>query len=61
MQKQFSELSVGDKFTVNGTEYVKMQEVRVSCCRSLNCYQTNNADQKTFFPGNTLVTVVTNG
>ena len=61
MEKQFSELVVGEKFSINGTEYVKMQEVRVSCCKSVNCYQLSHADQKTFFPGNTLVTVVNNG
>lgn len=61
MEKEFSSLAVGEKFSVNGTEYEKIQEVRVSCCKSINCQQVVNASQKTFFPGNTLVTVVNNG
>lgn len=57
MQKQFHELAVGDKFTVNGTEYVKTEEVRVSCCRSINCYASADAAQKGHFPGHTEVTI----
>lgn len=57
MEKTFAELSVGDKFTVNGTEYIKTEEVRVSCCRSINCYASADASQKGHFPGNTTVTI----
>jgi hypothetical protein len=37
---KFSELAVGDKFTFNGTEYVKTETVKVSCCKSVNCMKT---------------------
>lgn len=33
---KFSELSVGQKFKVNGTEYVKTEPQKVSCCRTNN-------------------------
>jgi hypothetical protein len=57
MQKQFHELAIGDRFTVNGVEYIKTEEVRVSCCRSINCYASSDANQKGHFPGNTEVTI----
>ena len=35
---KFSELSVGDKFTFNGQEYIKIQDVKANCCRTkYNC------------------------
>lgn len=61
MQKKFSELQVGEKFVVNGVEYVKTQAVKVSCCRSINAYEFANASKKHLFDGNTLVTVENNG
>lgn len=33
---KFSELNVGQKFKVNGTEYVKTEPEKVSCCRTNN-------------------------
>jgi hypothetical protein len=37
---KFSELAVGQKFTANGTEYVKTDTVKISCCKSVNCQKT---------------------
>lgn len=59
MEKKFSEVVVGEKFTVNGIEYTKTEDVRVSCCQVINCYATANVNQKSFFQGDTVVT--TNG
>lgn len=59
MEKTFAELGNGDKFTVNGIEYVKTDEVRISCCKTINAYVASDATQKAQFPGNT--TVVING
>jgi hypothetical protein len=59
MEKTFAELVVGDKFTVNNIEYIKTEEVRVSCCKTINAYVSSDANQKAHFPGNT--TVVING
>jgi hypothetical protein len=57
MEKKFEELVLGDKFTVNNVEYVKTEEVRVSCCRSINCQVAADNNQKAFFPGSTVVVV----
>ena len=57
MEKKFEELALGDKFTVNNVEYVKAEEVRVSCCRSINCHTSTDSNQKAFFPGSTVVVV----
>lgn len=61
MEKKFSEVAIGEKFVVNGVEYTKSQEVRVSCCKSVNCHLSDNKGQTSFFPGDALVTVVNNG
>lgn len=57
MEKKFEELAVGDKFTINNLDYVKTEEVRVSCCRSINCQLVTDANQKAFFPASTVVVV----
>jgi hypothetical protein len=61
MEKQFSDVSINENFTVNGMTYTKIQEVRVSCCKSVNCHEVNNTNARHFFPGNTMVTVTNNG
>jgi len=42
---RFHELAVGDRFTFNNKEYVKIEEVRISCCKvKENCREaTTNA------------------
>lgn len=30
---KFHELPVGERFTFNNKEYVKIEEVRISCCK----------------------------
>lgn len=57
MEKKFEELAVGSKFTVNNVQYVKTEEVRVSCCRSINCQMVTDTNQKAFFAGATVVVV----
>lgn len=59
MQKTMDELTVGEMFTVNDVKYVKISDVKVSCCRSVNCQEHDNSGSRHFFPGNTIVT--TNG
>jgi len=56
MEKEFSSVQNGEKFLVNGTEYVKVQETRISCCKSINAQSSTNPNQKTYFPANTMVT-----
>lgn len=40
---QFKDLNVNDKFILNGTEYTRIQDKRVSCCRVLNASNVSNA------------------
>ena len=55
MNKLFSELAVGDRFTYNNQQYVKVQDVRVSCCRTVNCHVVGNANNKLFIHPSTTV------
>lgn len=34
--KRFVDLPVGTVFTMNGVQYIKIQEERISCCKALN-------------------------
>lgn len=43
---QFKDLKIDDKFTLNGTEYVRTQDKRVSCCRVLNAANASNPNDK---------------
>lgn len=44
--KQFKDLNLNDEFTLNGTVYKKIEEKRISCCRSINaCSVTNSANK----------------
>ena len=57
MNKEFGELAVGDRFILNGSEFIKTAEVRVSCCKSVNCQSVSNPAETTFISVNTVVTV----
>ncbi len=57
MGKPLSEVSVGSIFTANGTDYIKTEDIRISCCKSVNCYAVNDAAQKTYFAPSTVVSV----
>jgi hypothetical protein len=51
---KFSELAVGQKFTANGTEYVKTDTVKVSCCKSVNCQKTSDNTKHMVQPDTTV-------
>lgn len=57
MNKTFGELSNGDRFSLNGKEYVKIAEVRVSCCRRINAQSINNSNERILVQASTTVTV----
>lgn len=57
MESKFQDIPVGSKFVVNNIEYVKTEEVRVSCCRSINCQTASDPGQKTYFPSDAVVTI----
>lgn len=57
MEKSFAELKAGDRFTLNGIEYIKTEDVRVSCCRVVNAYSAADASQTMQFAPETRVVV----
>jgi hypothetical protein len=45
-QKKYSEISNGTKFILDGIEYIKIPEERISCCQFYNAVQSGNASAK---------------
>lgn len=43
---QFKDLALDAKFTMNGIQYKKIPEIKISCCRSINASAIDNADNK---------------
>ena len=53
---KFSSLAIGQSFVYNNQEYVKTQEVRISCCKKANCrVVTNSNAKKNYIAPGTLV------
>lgn len=44
--KQFKDVNVNEVFTLNGVNYTKIEEVRVSCCRCINACLTTDPNNK---------------
>ena len=57
MDKNFSDIPVGARFTLNGFEYIKTETVRVSCCQSINAQAANDTNNRIFVQDSTVVTV----
>jgi hypothetical protein len=57
MEKLFSDIKVGETFTLNGLSYIKVPEVKISCCKSINAQASDNTNNKTYFPNNTVVMI----
>jgi hypothetical protein len=57
MTKTMNDVSIGERFTVAGIEYIKTSEVRVSCCKVINCEAVGNPNQKNYFSPNIEVEV----
>lgn len=55
LTKTLDQVAIGETFKINNIEYIKTEEIRISCCRSSNCYVLDDIKQQTFFPGNTVV------
>ena len=55
--KMFQELQVGDRFTLNNQEFVKTQDVRVSCCKTVNASAVANSGNAVYVQPTTMVTV----
>lgn len=48
MIKQFKDIQDGEMFKLNGIEYKKIPNVKISCCRSINSEETADANKKHF-------------
>lgn len=57
MNKTFSELSNGDKFSLNGKEYVKVSEVKITCCKRINAHAVSNTNERILVQPSTTVTI----
>lgn len=57
MQKTFKDVEVGATFKVNNVEYVKMADVKVSCCKVINAHILGQTNQRTFFNPGTVVEI----
>ena len=57
MNKTFGELSVGDRFTYNNQEFVKKEEVRISCCQTINACATNDSNNRVYIQPSSLVVI----
>lgn len=44
--KRFVDVGVGDKFILNGVEYTKIPEERISCCKALNAQTVSEPNTK---------------
>lgn len=49
---KFSDLSIGDKFSVAGSEFVKIEPEKISCCRTNNALKLDDST-KTMIKPNT--------
>lgn len=57
MNKNFSEILEGQRFTFNSKEYIKIPSVKVSCCKSFNAQAADNANEKIYVNAGSTVTV----
>ena len=58
---KFHELAVGDKFKFNNQEYVKLPEVKASCCKvKHNCENTNGGAKAALQPLDEVEKILTN-
>jgi hypothetical protein len=49
MLKKMKDVVIGEKFSMAGTEYIKIQEYRVSCCKIINCEVIGDPGNKSYF------------
>jgi hypothetical protein len=43
---QFKDLAVDGVFTMNGIQYKKIPDIKISCCRSINATAVDNPNNK---------------
>ena len=47
--KKMKDVVIGERFTLGGVDYIKIQEYRVSCCKVINCEVVGDPSKKNFF------------
>lgn len=52
--KPLSEIAVGSTFVHNGVEYKRIEDVRVSCCRVVNCVKLADGSNEFIAPDTTV-------
>jgi hypothetical protein len=49
MVKKMKDVVIGEKFSSAGREYIKTQEYKVSCCKTINCEVIGDSNNKSYF------------
>ena len=49
MNKKMKDVQVGERFSVGGIEYIKTADVKVTCCKTINCEAVGNPNNKSYF------------
>jgi hypothetical protein len=57
MNKAFSEVLEGQRFTLDNREYIKIPSVKISCCKSINAQASDNAADRIFVQPQAVVVV----
>lgn len=57
MIKQFQNVEDNTVFKINDTEYRKVPQVKISCCKSINAVQVANEANRTYIQPSTEVEV----
>lgn len=57
INKMFQELNVGDRFFLENKEYIKQQDVRISCCKTVNAYAVDNNGDRLYVQPTSMVLV----
>lgn len=57
INKMFQDLKIGDRFFLDNKEYVKQQDVRVSCCKTVNASTVENSGNTLYVQPTSMVLV----
>lgn len=59
MNKTFGQLSEGTRFSLNNNVYIKIREVKITCCKTVNAHLASDPNNRTYIRPET--TVIING
>jgi len=57
INKMFQEVVVGQRFFLDNKEYVKTQDVRISCCKTINATATNDSNDRIYVQPTSMVSI----